>query len=69
MGWGRQGAPTRFRDFRYGFRVGAPGGARFMDFRLEIKLSEAQKHILEHPKIKTLVDRYTFLGSIFDMEQ
>ena len=52
-----------------GFRLGASGGARFMDFRLEIKLSEAQKHILEHPKIKTLVDRYAFLGLIFNMEQ
>ena len=40
-----------------------------MDFRLEIKLSEAQKNILEHPKFKTLVARYTFLGSMFDMEQ
>ena len=39
-----------------------------MNFRLEIKLSEAKKNILEHPKIKTLVDRYTYLGSILDME-
>ena len=54
LGWGQQGA-TR--------------GARFMDFSLEIKLSEAQKNIMEHPKFKTLVARYTFLGSIFDMEQ
>ena len=38
-------------------------------FWLEIKLSEAQKNILEHPKFKTLVARYTFLGSMFDMEQ
>ena len=49
--------------------MGASWGRHALWIRLVIKLSEAQKYILEHPKFKTMVARYTFLGSIFDMER